>query len=138
MRTGVHDKKWNALQLVPKLRNWGTSLVTVSFYLCFHFWLLVLLSFPHVLIFFFSYMEGHVNNDTPNQRIGITSINVRLLRHQCHSLVSVQIEQILSGFCQMKRMLFAIIQPGQKRCLIGDKNREKFKSVYFLAFPSLS
>ena len=31
MRTGVHDKKWNALQLIPKLRDWGASLVTVSF-----------------------------------------------------------------------------------------------------------
>ncbi|CAB3991474.1 tRNA-dihydrouridine(47) synthase [NAD(P)(+)]-like isoform X2, partial [Paramuricea clavata] len=29
MRTGVHDKKWNALQLVPQLRNWGASLVTL-------------------------------------------------------------------------------------------------------------
>ncbi len=31
MRTGVHDKKWNALQLVPKIRSWGASLVTVGF-----------------------------------------------------------------------------------------------------------
>lgn len=30
MRTGVHDKKWNALQLIPQIRNWGASLVTVS------------------------------------------------------------------------------------------------------------
>ncbi|XP_046845966.1 tRNA-dihydrouridine(47) synthase [NAD(P)(+)]-like isoform X1 [Xenia sp. Carnegie-2017] len=29
MRTGVHDKKWNALQLIPKIRNWGASLVTL-------------------------------------------------------------------------------------------------------------
>ncbi|XP_028399610.1 tRNA-dihydrouridine(47) synthase [NAD(P)(+)]-like isoform X2 [Dendronephthya gigantea] len=29
MRTGVHDKKWNALQLIPKIRDWGASLVTL-------------------------------------------------------------------------------------------------------------
>lgn len=30
MRTGVFDKNWNAHELVPKLFDWGASLVTVS------------------------------------------------------------------------------------------------------------
>ena len=33
MRTGIHKKNWNAHKLVPKLRDWGVSMVTVSYYL---------------------------------------------------------------------------------------------------------
>ena len=29
MRTGVHDKSWNAHSLVPLLREWGVAMVTV-------------------------------------------------------------------------------------------------------------
>lgn len=29
MRTGIYKKNWNAHKLVPKLREWGVSLVTV-------------------------------------------------------------------------------------------------------------
>lgn len=30
MRTGIHDKNWNAHNLIPKLKDWGVSLVSVS------------------------------------------------------------------------------------------------------------
>ena len=30
MRTGVYDKNWNAHKLIPELREWGASLVTVN------------------------------------------------------------------------------------------------------------
>ncbi len=29
MRTGVYDKNWTAHKLIPELREWGASLVTV-------------------------------------------------------------------------------------------------------------
>lgn len=29
MRAGIHKKNWNAHKLVPKLREWGVSMVTV-------------------------------------------------------------------------------------------------------------
>ena len=29
MRTGIYDKNWNAHELIPKIRGWGASLVTV-------------------------------------------------------------------------------------------------------------
>lgn len=29
MRAGIHKKNWNAHKLVPKLKEWGVSLVTV-------------------------------------------------------------------------------------------------------------
>ena len=43
----------------------------------------------YVNLFYFSYMEGHVSNDTPNQQIGVTSINVQMPHHRCHCLVSL-------------------------------------------------
>lgn len=30
MRTGIYNKNWNAHKLVPKLRDWGVSLMTVG------------------------------------------------------------------------------------------------------------
>ena len=30
MRAGVHNKNWNAHKLLPKLRDWGVSMATVS------------------------------------------------------------------------------------------------------------
>ena len=29
MRTGIYDKNWNAHTIVPKLREWGVSMVTI-------------------------------------------------------------------------------------------------------------
>lgn len=29
MRTGIHDKNWNAHKLLPKLRDWGVTMATV-------------------------------------------------------------------------------------------------------------
>lgn len=29
MRTGIYDKNWNAHKLLPKLRDWGVTMVTV-------------------------------------------------------------------------------------------------------------
>jgi len=29
MRTGIYDKNWNAHELIPKIRDWGASLVTL-------------------------------------------------------------------------------------------------------------
>ena len=33
MRTGIYDKNWNAHDLIPKIRSWGASLVTVGFHI---------------------------------------------------------------------------------------------------------
>lgn len=30
MRTGIHDKNWNAHKLLPKLRDWGVAMTTVG------------------------------------------------------------------------------------------------------------
>ena len=30
MRAGVHNRNWNAHKLVPKLRDWGVAMATVS------------------------------------------------------------------------------------------------------------
>ena len=30
MRTGVHNRNWNAHKLIPKLRDWGVAMTTVS------------------------------------------------------------------------------------------------------------
>lgn len=34
MRTGIYNKNWNAHNLIPKLRAWGVSMVTVSMDRC--------------------------------------------------------------------------------------------------------
>lgn len=36
MRTGIYKKNWNAHKLVPKLREWGVSMVTVRSHLCYN------------------------------------------------------------------------------------------------------
>ena len=30
MRTGIYSKNWTAHKFIPKLRDWGVSMVTVS------------------------------------------------------------------------------------------------------------
>ena len=30
MRTGVHNRNWNAHKLLPQLRDWGVTMATVS------------------------------------------------------------------------------------------------------------
>ena len=32
MRTGVHHRHWNAHKLLPRLRDWGVAMATVSTY----------------------------------------------------------------------------------------------------------
>ena len=58
MRTGIYDKNWNAHELIPKIRDWGASLVTVcSMQFCCYSMTCILSSLaftPLVLLLFFS------------------------------------------------------------------------------------
>lgn len=40
MRTGIYNKNWTGHKLIPKLRDWGVSVVTV----CYHWFYMYLIS----------------------------------------------------------------------------------------------
>ncbi len=78
MRTGIYKKNWNAHKLIPKLRDWGVSMVTVR-------------TAPPAAWYYNTdpprSMAGLDSRDTQNWQTGITSGHVSKWQIPCLYLV---------------------------------------------------
>ena len=87
IRTGIYEDKLIAHKLVPKLRDWGVALTTVSYDRAADFSFLGLIFCFHSSSCF-RFMVEHENNATHDWLTGNTSTKWCLLEAPCQCLVS--------------------------------------------------
>jgi hypothetical protein len=77
IRTGVKDNVLIAHDVIPHLKTWGVSMITVCTHSVFH---LIQLHSLKMLFLLLSYMGGRKNSDTVNLPTGNISMGARKLR----------------------------------------------------------